>query len=220
MNKAGYPDGNPDKDRERLRLWWDEEMKACGLSGSVTVEYLPVRSDEPPQSAGQRFMDFLSMSKVIEGGVHMYRADIPGAAWPVATAVTTTNSGMIMSIIYRAAVIRQAAGEVTFKKSSSLLGQQIEVLGQMAEYYQAQKELIKKCKEGLKLRHEPPLRGFHAGKKYVELSQASVVLKPQSHGSEVVIITAAREKSAFVGLTYSLGLRQALDIFKAVEAGV
>ena len=219
MNKLGYPDGTPDKDRERLRLWWEEEMKSCGLSGSVKVDYVPVHGDPPPRSAGQRFLDFMSMGMAIAGGVHMYVAEIPGAAWPVETAVTTTDTGMIMSVVYRATVTRQAAGEVTFKKSLGLLSLKLEILGQMADYYKTKKELIKRCREGLKLRHEPPLRGFHAGKKFIELREASVVLRPESRGSEVLITTAAREQSAFVGKTYSLGLACALDILKAVESG-
>jgi len=38
MDKKGYPGGTPDEDRERMRLWWSEEMERCGLVGTPTVE--------------------------------------------------------------------------------------------------------------------------------------------------------------------------------------
>jgi hypothetical protein len=109
------------------------------------------------------------------------------------------------------------ASEVHFKKTLGWFGEKLEVLGPGAERFKDQKPLLKRIKKNLNRRYEPPLFGFVASKKTLELGEASLALKPTPTGTEAIVRSTVRAEAAFIGHQYSLGLDKALDIFKAIE---
>jgi hypothetical protein len=217
MKKKGYPRGNPPEDSEKLRVWWEEEMKKCDLGGTVAIEYMPAREQLPAQSLGKRLFESVVLSQHAVANAHLYTTTIPGAPWPLEAGVMTTDSGMVTDVCYRAVLQVPITGEVSFKKSSALLGEKLEVEGPGAEPFATQKPLRKKIKDGLNRGYEPPLFGFVASTKYLELPEASVTLRPDPAGVEVLIRMTVRAEAAFIGHEYRLGLDKVLDIFKAFE---
>jgi hypothetical protein len=217
MKKEGYPRGNPVEDGQKLMWWWKEEMQKCGLAGEVSVEYSRLDGRPPATGMGKQLFDSLVLRQSSVTNMHAYIAALPGGPWPLETAVLTTESGMVTDILYRALLKCPVASEVSFQKSIGLLSDKLEVEGPEAGRFQERKPLLKKIKDGLNRRYEPPLWGFVASKKFLELQQVSVSLRPTAAGSEAVIHTTARVESAFVGHNYSLGLDRAIDIFKALE---
>jgi hypothetical protein len=220
MNKQGFPRGIPAEDCQRLHLWWREEMQKLGLSGDVVIE--PVRFDaqrpsEP--SFGKQLFESLVLQRHAAMDTFAYHATIPGAPWPLETVVMTTESGTITKVIYRVVLKLPITAEVAFKKSIGLLSDKLDVEGPAAEQFEKRKTLLKKIKNGLNRRYEPPAFGFVASKKSFELGQASVTLRQVAGQSEVMVISTVRAESAFVGHSYSLGLDKALDIIKAIEQG-
>lgn len=65
--------------------------------------------------------------------------------------------------------------------------------------------LLKKIKDGLNRRYEPPAWGFVASKKYFELGEASVTVRPAAGPSEVIVVTTVRTETAFLGHNYTSG---------------
>ena len=221
MNKQGFPRGNPAEDCQRLRLWWNEEMKKAGFYGEVAVEHMRLDAQQPAVPGfGKQLFDSLVLQRQAAMNTYAYRATISGAPWPLETVVMTTASGMITHVIYRAIVQSPLTAEVSFKKSIGLLSDKLEVEGPAAEQFRNRKPLLKKIKDGLNRRYEPPAWGFVASKKYFELEEASVTQRQAEGQNEVIVLTAVRTESAFVGHNYSLGLDKALDIIKAVEQGI
>ena len=219
MKKEGYPRGNPGEDGHKLERWWREEMQKCGLSGEISIEYARLNGQPPATSLGKQLFDSLVMRQAAVSNAHAYLAKLPGGRWPLETAVMTTDAGMITSILYRAMVKCQLTSELLFKKSIGMLSDKLEVEGQEAELFRQRKPLLKTIKDNLTRRYEPPLFGFVASKKFLELEQASVTLRPSAGGCEAVIRSTVRTESAFVGQNYSLGLDRALEIFKSLEDG-
>ena len=219
MNKHGFPRGNQAEDCQKLQAWWTEEMQKAGLSGTITVE--PVRLDAqqtPLPGLGKQLFESLVLQRQAATSTYAYHAAIPGAPWPLQTLVMTTESGMITSVIYRAVLKAPIIGDVSFKKSIGLLSDKLEVEGPAAEQFRSRKALLKRVKDGLNRRYDPPAWGFVASKKYFELAEASVTLR-QAEQNEAIIVSTVRSESAFVGHNYSLGLDKALDILKAIENG-
>lgn len=219
MKKEGYPRGNPAEDSQKLQRWWQEEMQKCGWSGEVSVEYARLGGQPPATSVGKQLFDSLVMRQAAVTNVHTYMATLSGGRWPLETAVMTTDAGMITSILYRAMVKCQLTSELVFKKSIGLLSDKLEVEGQEAELFRQRKPLLKTIKDKLNRRYEPPLFGFVAAKKFLELEQASVTLSPGAGGCEAIIRSTVRTESAFVGQNYSLGLDRAIEILRALEEG-
>ncbi|HTC94547.1 MAG TPA: hypothetical protein VK699_13995 [Terriglobales bacterium] len=220
MNKQGYPRGNPAEDCQKLQLWWAEEMQKAGFSGAVAVEHLRLDPQQPPALGfGKQLFESLVMQRQATMNTFAYHAAIPGAPWPLETFVMTTESGAITSVIYRAVLKLPGTAEVAFKKSIGMLSDKLEVEGPAAEQFKNRKALLKKIKDGLNRRYEPPAWGFVASKKYFELGEASVTLRQAAGENEVMIVTTVRSESAFVGHNYSLGLDKALGIIKALEHG-
>jgi hypothetical protein len=220
MNKQGFPRGNPAEDCHKLQLWWTEEMQKAGFSGAVTVEHMRLDAQQPPPASfGTQLFESLVLQRQATMNTFAYHATIPGAPWPLETVVMTTESGMITSIIYRAVLKLPIPAEVSFKKSIGLLSDKLEVEGPSAEQFRNRKALLKKVKDGLNRRYEPPAFGFVASKKSFELGEASVTLKQIAGHSEAVVVSTVRSEGAFVGHNYSLGLDRALDIIKAIERG-
>jgi hypothetical protein len=217
VDKSGFPGGNPEEDREKLRLWWHEEMRGCGLSAAVTVEYAPLASETPSWSPGKHLVEALVTGRSEVVNTRMYRSAIPGAAWPLDAVVVTTDSGMITQVVYWARLKRAVSGEVRFRKSLGLFGRKLEVEGPGGHEFRDRRDLLKTCKEGLCLDYEPPLRGFHASKKRFELKEAMLAIRPAEGGSEALVVTTVRDEAAFVGRKYSLGLAKVLDVLRAVE---
>ena len=218
MNKQGFPRGNPAEDCQRLRLWWTEEMRKAGFSGDATVEYVRLDSQQPSAPGfGKQLFDSLVLQREATMNAHAYHATIPGAPWPLEAVVRTTESGMITDVIYRALIQLPIAAEVAFKKSIGLLSDKLEVEGPAAERFRGQKSLLKKIKEGLNRRYEPPAFGFVTAKKFFELGEACVILQQSKGQTEVIVRTTIRTESAFVGHNYSLGLDKVLDIIRATE---
>ena len=220
MNKHGFPRGIPAEDCQRLHLWWREEMQKLGLSGDVAIE--PVRFDAQQPSApgfGKQLFESLVMQRQAAMNTFAYHATISGLPWPLEMIVMTTESGTITTVIYRAVLKAPITGEVTFKKSIGLLSDKLEIEGPAAEQFRSRKALVKKIRNGLNRRYEPPAFGFVASRKSFELGEASVTLRQISGQSEVILVTAVRSESAFIGHNYSLGLDKALDIIKAIEQG-
>ena len=220
MNKQGFPRGNPAEDCQKLQLWWAEEMQKAGLSGAVAVEHLRLDAQQPASLGfGKQLFESLVMQRQATMNTFAYHAAIAGAPWPLETVVMTTESGAITSVIYRAVLKLPSTTEVAFKKSIGMLSDKLEVEGPAAEQFKNRKALLKKIKDGLNRRYEPPAWGFVASKKYFELGEASVTLRQAAGENEVIIVTTVRTESAFVGHNYSLGLDKALDIIKALEHG-
>ncbi len=217
MKKDGYPRGNPAEDSQKLLRWWQEEMQKCATSGAVSVEYATLDGQPPATSIGKQLFDTLVMRQAAVTNKHVYLANLPGGRWPIEAAVMTTDTGMITSILFRAVVKCQVAQELVFKKSIGLLSDKLEVEGSEAGLFQQRKALLKTIKDSLNRRYEPPLWGFVASKKFLELEQASVTLRPGSEGCEAIVRSTVHTESGFVGHNYSLGLQQALQIFKALE---
>jgi hypothetical protein len=221
MNKQGYPRGNPAEDCEKLQLWWTEEMQKAGFSGAITVEHMRLNTQQPPpQGFGKQLFESLVMQRQATMNTFAYHANIPGAPWPLETVVMTTESGMITTVIYRAALKVPSTADVSFKKSIGLLSDKLEIEGPAAEQFKERKALLKKIKDNLNRRYEPPAFGFVASKKQFELGEASVTLRQAEGHTEVIVVTAVRAESAFLGHNYSLGLDKALEIIKAIEQGV
>jgi hypothetical protein len=88
-----------------------------------------------------------------------YHATIPGAPWPLETVAMTTDSGTITTVIYRAVLKLPSVAEVSFKKSIGLLSDKLEIEGPDAERFRNRKALLKKIKDGLNRRYEPPAWG-------------------------------------------------------------
>ena len=218
MNKQGFPRGNPAEDCQKLQFWWTEEMQKAGFSGAVTVEHMRLNAQQPPPPGfGKQLFESLVMQRQATMNTFAYHATIPGAPWPLETVVMTTESGMITSVIYRALLKLPSTAEVSFKKSIGLLSDKLEVEGPAAEQFKDRKPLLKKIKDNLNRRYEPPAFGFVASKKQFELGEASVTLRQAAGQSEVIVVTAVRAEGAFLGHNYILGLDKALDIFKAIE---
>ncbi|MDR3674666.1 MAG: hypothetical protein P4N24_04200 [Acidobacteriota bacterium] len=217
MKKKGYPRGNPPEDMEKLRLWWEEEMRKCGLDGTVVIEYAPFSVQQPAQSLGKRLFESLVMNYATTANAHLYSTTIPGAPWPLEAVVMTTEAGMVTKIVYGAVLNAPITAEVSFKKSVGMIGDKLEVEGPGAEPFATQKPLLKKIKDGISLRYAPPLFGFVTSQKLLKLPEVSVTLRPNPAGGEAVICTTAWDEAAFIGRHYSLGLAKALDILKAIE---
>ena len=215
MNKQGFPRGNPPEDCQKLRVWWGEEMLKCGLSGEVAIEFARVGGQPPAWSGGKQVFESLIMGREATVNTYMYATSIPGAPWPLEAIVMTAESGTITDIFYRAVLKSPISAEVSFKKSIGWLGDKLEVEGPGAERLRDRKPLLKKIKEGLSRRYEPPLWGLVASTQYLELGEASVTLRPSSAGCEAVVHTTARSERAFVGHNYTLGLDRALEILRA-----
>src|SRR5258708_21361254 len=115
-----------------------------------------------------------------------------------------TEAGMITTVIYRAVLDVPGTTEVAFKKSIGLLSDKLEVEGPSAEQFRTRKALLKKIKDGLNRRYEPPAFGFVASKKSFELGEASVTLKQIAGQSEAVVVSTVRSEGAFVGHNYTL----------------
>jgi hypothetical protein len=220
MNKQGFPRGNPAEDCQKLQLWWAEEMQKAGFSGAVAVQHLRLDAQQPASlSFGKQLFESLVMQRQAAMNTFAYHAAIPGAPWPLETVVMTTESGSITAVIYRAVLKLPSATEVAFKKSIGMLSDKLEVEGPAAEQFKNRKALLKKIKDGLNRRYEPPAWGFVGSKKFFELGEASVTLRAAAGESEVIIVSTVRTESAFVGHNYRLGLDKALDIIKAIEHG-
>lgn len=220
MNKQGFPRGNPAEDCQKLQLWWTEEMQKAGFSGAVIVEHMRLDAQQPPPAGlGKQLFDSLVLQRQAASSTYAYHANIAGAPWPLETVVLTAESGMITSIIYRAVLKLPMPAEVSFKKSIGLLSDKLEVEGPSAEQFKNRKALLKKIKDGLNRRYEPPAFGFVASKKTFELGEASVTLRQVSGQSETVVVSTVRSEGAFVGHNYGLGLDRAMDIIKAIERG-
>lgn len=220
MNDKGFPDGKPQGDTEKLRAWWGEEVQQCGLSGAVSVEFAPCKSEQPAWGEGKRMLEALVMRNSQAFNVHMYHAAIPGAPWPLETVVMTTDAGVITQVIYHALLkLHLTSGEVKFKKTSGWLSEKLEVEGPGAERFNARKELLNKCKKCLSRRYDPPVRGFLASQTSFELQEASATLQPGTEGSEAIVrTTVASEGGQLHGhKKYSLGLRDVLEFLKAIE---
>ena len=195
-------------------------MQKLGLSGDVVIE--PVRFDAQQPSApgfGKQLFESLVLQRQAARNTLAYHATISGAPWPLETVVMTTESGTITTVIYQALLNLPITAEVSFKKSIGLLSDKLEVEGPAAEQFRNRKALVKKIKDGLNRRYEPPAFGFVASKKTFELGEASVTLRQIGGQCEVIVVTAVRSESAFIGHNYSLGLDKALDIIKAIERG-
>ena len=220
MNKQGFPRGNPPEDCQKLQLWWAEEMQKTGLSGEVTVAHIRLEAQQPPFAGfGKQLFESLVLQRQAATSARAYHATIPGAAWPLETVVMTTDSGMITSVIYLTILKMPGTTHVSFKKSIGLLSDKLEVEGSAADQFKNRKTLLKKIKDGLNRRYEPPAWGFVASKKYFELGEASVTLRAAAGQNEVIVVTTVRTESAFVGHNYSLGLEKTLEIMKAIERG-
>ena len=220
MNKQGFTRGNPAEDCQKLQMWWAEEMQKAGFSGAVTVEHLRLDAQQPsPTGLGKQLFESLVLRRHAAPSTYAYHAIIPGASWPLETFVMTTDSGTITSVIYRAVLNLPLAGEVSFKKSIGLLSDKLEVEGPAAEQFKSRKALLKKIKDGLNRRYDPPAFGFVTAKKFFELGEASVTLRPAAGQSELVVVTTVRSESAFVGHHYRLGLDKALEIITAIQQG-
>src|SRR5437764_1476210 len=157
MNKHGFPRGNQAEDCQKLQAWWTEEMQKAGLSGTVTVE--PVRLDvqqAPLPGFGKQLFKSLVLQRQAATNIYAYYAAIPGAPWPLQTLVMTTESGMITSVIYRAVLKAPIIGDVSFKKSIGLLSDKLEVEGPAAEQFRSRKALLKRVKDSLNRRYDPP----------------------------------------------------------------
>jgi len=218
MNKQGFTRGNPAEDCQKLQLWWAEEMQKAGFSGAVTVNHMAMDAQQAPSTSfGKELFESLVLRRQAAASAYAYHATIPGAPWPLETFVMTTDSGTITSVIYRVVLNRPVAGEVAFKKSIGLLSDKLEVEGTAAEQFKNRKALLKKIKEALNRRYEPPAFGFVASKKHFELGEASVTLRPAAGESEVIVVTTVRTDSAFVGHNYRLGLDKALEIVTAIQ---
>lgn len=195
-------------------------MQKAGFSGTVAVE--PTRLDAqqpPPAGLGKQLFDSLVLQRQAATNRFAYHGTIAGAPWSLETVVMTTEAGMITSVVYRAVLKLPRMGDVSFKKSIGLLSDKLEVEGPAAEQFRNRKSLLKKIKDGLNRRYEPPAFGFVASKKSFELGEASVTLREIAGQSEVIVVSTVRTESAFVGHNYSLGLDKALDIIQALERG-
>jgi|GEM_PF-4262655 hypothetical protein len=217
MKKQGFPQGNPAEDCQKLQLWWTEEMQKAGFSGAVAVEPMRLDAQQPPPAGfGKQLFESLVLQRQAARSTFAYHAAIPGAPWPLETIVMTTESGMITSVIYRTILELPITAEVSFKKSIGLLSDKLEVEGPAADQFRDRKALLKKIKDCLNRRYDPPAFGFVASKKSFELGEASVTLREAAGKCEVIVVTTVRSESAFVGHNYSLGLDKTLDIIKAI----
>src|SRR5947199_7190642 len=157
MNKHGFPRGNQAEYCRKLQAGWTEEMQKAGLSGTVTVEPVRLESQQtPPPGFGKQLFESLVLQRQAATNTYAYHAIIPGAPWPLQTLVMTTESGMITSVIYRAVLKAPIIGDVSFKKSIGLLSDKLEVEGHAAEQFRNRKTLLKKIKDGLNRRYDPP----------------------------------------------------------------
>jgi hypothetical protein len=196
-------------------------MQKAGFSGAVTVESMRLNTRQQlPPGFGKQLFESLVMQRHATRDTFAYHATIPGAPWPLETVVMTTEAGMITTVVYRALLKAPTSADVSFKKSIGLLSDKLEVEGPAAEQFKDRKPLLKKIKDGLNRRYEPPAFGFVASKKQFELGEASVTLRQAEGQNEVIVVTAVRSESAFLGQNYILGLDKALDIIKTIEHGV
>jgi|SRR6267154_860634 len=221
MNKHGFPRGNPAEDCQKLQLWWSEEMQKAGFSGAVTVEHIRLDAQQPAAPGfGKQLFESLVLRSHAATNTYGYHAALPGAPWPLEAVVMTTESGLITSVIYRVVLKLKSMAEVSFKKSIGLFSDKLEVEGPAAEQFKDQKPLLKKIKDGLNRRYEPPAFGFVASKKQFELAEASLQLRTADGQSEVIVVTTVHTENAFLGQNYRLGLDKALEIIRAIESAV
>ena len=172
----------------------------------------------PDWSVGKRLFESLVMKRAaVAVNAHLYGVTIPVAQWPLEVGVLTTDSGMITEVVYHTVLKTPIAAEVLFKKSLGMFSEKFEVLGPGAERFKDQKPLLKLIKQGLSFRYEPPLFGFAASKKTMELAEASLALKPDPAGGSAILRTTVLTEKAFIGNNYSLGLDKALNILVAIE---
>ena len=81
MEKSGYPRGNPQEDCNRLRIWWEEELRNCGLSGPVAVNYVAVGSaPRAPSGLGQALFDSLVPGLRLRSELLLPAPSCPGRA--------------------------------------------------------------------------------------------------------------------------------------------
>jgi hypothetical protein len=165
-----------------------------------------------PESAFERFL-----GQTPAGAASLYRAAIPGARWPLEAVILTTPDGMVLQVFYHALVKAAGPEEARMTRSIGLLSDKHEFTGPGAERLKARKEVVKRCKEALCRRYEPPLFGFHSSTKTLELKEVFVALAPEAGGCGVTFCTTVRDESAFVGKTYTLGLDKVLAALKAIE---
>ena len=217
MDKKGFPKGDPPEYCDKLKAWWAEEMATCGLSGPVSVQHVPHQTTPEPTSTGKRLFEAPVLQPSEVATTHMYRAVIPGAPWPLETTVFTSDSGMIGQVLYHALLKCPLAGEVHMTKSIGLFSEKYEFTGVGSERFQEYKETVKRCKEALCRRYDPPLWGFHSSTKYLELKEVFVAIQNEADGCGVTLCTTVRDETAFIGRKYSLGLNKVLAALKAIE---
>ena len=189
-----------------MQAWWSEETQKAGFSGAVTVDPVGLDAQQAPTPGfGKQLFDSLVLRQQAAMNRYAYYSRIPGAPWPLEAVVMTTESGVVTSIVYRVLVQLPVIAEVSFKKSIGMLSDKLEVAGPAAEQFKERKSLLKKIKDGLNRRYEPPLWGFVASKKQFELGEASVTLRTVDGQTEVMVVTTVRAESTFVGHSYKIG---------------
>jgi hypothetical protein len=215
MDKKGFPAGNPSEDVERIRAWWLEEMQRSGLSGNVAVEHAAANGPAPRDGIGKQLFDSLVMKRAAIPETHAYHARLEGAPWPMHTMVTTSNNGMVVRVLYHVA-FAQPVRELRVVRKLGWFGTKMEFSGEAAAACEGRKELRKLCGKALSFRYEPPLRGFHASKKQIELPEAWLALT--SNPAAAAVCTAIHEESGFASKKYSLGLASVVATLQAFEA--
>jgi hypothetical protein len=222
MNKYGFPRGNPAEDCRKLQAWWGEEMQKCGLSGNVAVQHSQVTPQAPGRDSGKSrlevLLDILEQRQAA-AGTHLHVAAIPGAPWPLETAVMTTNSGTITKILYHAVLPASISAEVCFKRVPGFWMPKLGAVGPGAERFKDMKPLLKKIGNGLSFRYKVPQWGFVTSKRFLEFEQASVLLRPCREGTEALVQTTVCEQTNLFGAisSFSLGLGPVIEILKAIE---
>jgi hypothetical protein len=216
MDKRGYPEGDPQGDLEKLGAWWAEETARCGLPGPAAIDYSPFPGALAQAGLDRRLLEALAMDRD-EVPAHVYLADLPGLPWPLTAVAATAQDGMLLKVLYQARLRCSVPGAVRFTLVQGWFAGKRGVLGPGAGWFNQRAELAQACREALRIRHEAPLRGYHAAAKAMGLKQAYVELLPEAQGLAVTICTTVRHEGGASGTGYSLGLDQALAVFRALE---
>lgn len=216
MNKKGYPNGNPEDDRQKLHAWWTEELESCKYKGNIEVEYASSDEESEQKSAARKIFDAVTGNPSTTNA-HLYHSVIPHPNWPMEAVVTTTQDGLVTGILYEATIDRELPGPVRFTLQSKAFSWKWVATGEGASALEGNKKLLKILKKSLCRSYETPGKGFTQGNSTFVSNGIFIDLTPDGEKTRVIACTTPHATKRFVGYTWSLGLAPVTELLETIE---
>ena len=203
--------GKPEKDMLEVKARWESEMADAGLSGSIEVEHSSYNDPAEKWSFGRALWEALASGDQLESR-HAYYAEIPGARWPTAGAVLTTQKGLVTFITYRILLPGKIAGDLRFGLEEGALFGTFKFEGQGADELNGNADLKKLLKRSLSSFYQSTFSTYRFG-------GVAYCLSPLQEGTEVTVTTTIKAPPLGWGRK-SFGLKKILAALEELEAAL